>query len=409
MFLVTAGAVLSDMPFLAFSITAFYLADLEGKQKAARIGAAVFAGLALLTRSVGVAVAAGIAAAFLYQQSYRKALQFAVGVLPFMAVAVALKVVSAAPVPGGITPGFRQTWLYYTSYAGFWRLSVSDLDALLALLQANLVHLLSTPAALCLGPPPPGSLALILWVTLTVGIGIGLVRQAREDCWRPVHFALAFHLPFVMLWNFEITDRLLLLFLPFFYLGLWKEARHAASGFARGLRPGHSILVRAISACFLALMAFFTLFITQRAVRGHWSAFGYAAHSYEQEYAEIFDWVRRHTSPGERFVAIDDVLLYLYTGRQAMWPLAVTTDPRFRPDRERLEEQLALLPDVTKSIGASYLILTSHDFEFAPPVRERWMQWAEALPELARNSQGTVQVLDLRDATGGKTGAGGPP
>lgn len=169
-FLVTAGAVLSDMSFLAFSITAFYLADLEGKQKAAGIGAAVFAGLALLTRSVGVAVAAGIAAAFLYQQSYRKALQFAVGVLPFMAFAVALKLVSAAPVPGGITPGFRQTWLYYTSYAGFWRLSVPDLDALLAPLQANLVHLFSTPAALCLGPPPPGSLVGILLFIAVSGV-----------------------------------------------------------------------------------------------------------------------------------------------------------------------------------------------------------------------------------------------
>jgi hypothetical protein len=215
-----------------------------------------------------------------------------------------------------------------------------------------------------------------------------------------VHFALAFHLPVVMLWNFEIAYRLLLLFLPFFYLGLWTEARHAVIGFARSLRPDQPVLTRAVGGCFLALMALFGIFVTQRAFRGHWSAIAHASSSYEQEYAEVFDWIRRHTRPEERLVAIDDVLLFLHTSRQGMWPLAVTTDLRFRPDQKRLEEQLALLPDATETIGANYLIFTSHDFSFAPPVRERWSEWASSLPELTRNREGTVRVLDLGGTQG---------
>jgi hypothetical protein len=95
-------------------------------------------------------------------------------------------------------------------------------------------------------------------------------------------------------------------------------------------------------------------------------------------------------------VAIDDGLLYGYTGRQGMWPLAVATDLRYRPSDARLAEQLDLLPDVAQGIHARYLIWTPTDYAFAPPVQQRWGEWAGGFCEVMNGHDGAVRVYDLQ-------------
>jgi len=48
----------------------------------------------------------------------------------------------------GGDPGFRQTWLYYTSYMDFWKLSVPDLDRFLTMLWQNTILFLLMPVSL---------------------------------------------------------------------------------------------------------------------------------------------------------------------------------------------------------------------------------------------------------------------
>ena len=72
-FLTLSGAVLSDIPFMAFALAAAVLADralLEQKRVSLMAAAGALAGLSAMTRSIGVAVVAGIVAAAAYRRPW---------------------------------------------------------------------------------------------------------------------------------------------------------------------------------------------------------------------------------------------------------------------------------------------------------------------------------------------------
>ena len=392
-FLLLSGSLLSDAVFMALAITALYLADREQPTKRDLAAAALLTGLAVLTRSAGAAVAAGIVACFLWRRRFRAAAGFALGVAPFVAIGALSKL--AASAPPARSAGLRQTWLYYSDYAGFWRASVPDMETLTAMLYENIGSLLEAPAALSLGAPPPGQLGMIAWATLSVAIVSGLVRQARSDRVRPIHMAALFSLLPAALWNFEIGDRLLLPFAPLFAMGLCIEVKRMAPRFWRAAQPGNPAGERAVSAVFLAVIAVIAVFLVNRSVRAQIAAATQQPRGFDALYSELFVWMRENTSPDARFVGIDDGLFYLRTGRQGMWPLALTTEPRFRPDKARLNAQLDLLPDVAREIGARYVIQADHDYAYSPIARERWLAWTEDLPVVARNADGSARILDL--------------
>jgi hypothetical protein len=263
------------------------------------------------------------------------------------------------------------------------------------MLYKNLGTALSAPAELCLGAAPDNQAGKIGWAVLTAAILSGMVRQARTDRWRPIHFGFLFTVPAVLLWNYEIGERLLLAFAPLFALGFWVEARHVAQNFWRTVQPGNPAGDRVVAAVFLGLIGCFAAFVANRTARTQIAAASHAPESFDDEYRELFAWMRENTQPDDRFVAIDDGFFYLRTGRQGMWPLALTTEPRFRPDKERLEIQMERLPDVASEIGARFAIQTDHDYAYAPLMRERWLAWTAGLPVLVENADGTARLLDL--------------
>ena len=393
-FLLTSGAVLSDVPFMALALAAFHFADRDRHRAGTLLAAAAMAGVALLTRTVGVAVAAGIAVSLLLRRDFRAAAVFSLAVLPFGLAGAASKLTASAAAVG-TSEGFQQTWLYYTDYAAFWRASVPDFETLTGMLYINLGSLLWAPAELCVGAAPAGQIGKIGWAVITAAIVSGIIRQAREDRWRPIHFGLLFTLPAVLLWNYEIGERLLLAFAPLFALGFWVEGRHIVRNFRRTLQAGNPTGERVMAAAFLALIACFAVFAANKTVRRNLAATSAPPASYDEEYRALYAWMRQNTQPDERFVAIDDGLFYLRTGRQGMWPLALTTEPRFRPDESRLRKQMELLPEAAREIGARYVIATDHDYAYAPLMRQRWEQWTADLPVLVENEAGTARLLDL--------------
>jgi len=187
----------------------------------------------------------------------------------------------------------------------------------------------------------------------------------------------------------------LLVFVPFFALGLAIELGHAAANFRKTFREAEPAGERILSAVFLALLAAFVLYIGQRTARAHLQAASTDRYSYDEKYVELYDWIRNNTRPEDRFVGIDDGLCYLRTGRQAMWPLALTTRPRYKPDKDELRAQMDLLPDVAEQIGARYVIQADHDYAFAPMARERWLDWTVDLPVVAESPRGDARILDL--------------
>lgn len=161
-FLQLSVSVLSDVPFMATMLGAVWLAELStdrpGKHAYWVLGSGVLAGLAVGFRSLGIAVVAGIALTFLLQRNFRRLLLFCAAAAPVALIAMWPAVVAILHPSGpqlAIGPGdsgWTQTLCYYSSYACAWRMNVSGLAMLKAIVLTNLKLLIETPGLLLLSP-----------------------------------------------------------------------------------------------------------------------------------------------------------------------------------------------------------------------------------------------------------------
>ena len=405
-FLTLSGAVLSDIPFMTFALAAAVLADralAERDRVLLAAAAGMLAGLSTVTRSIGVAVVVGVVAAALYRRAWRQAAVTLLVAAPFV-VAVVMTGAAAPQLKG--EPGWRQTWLYYTSYWAFWKLSVPDFGVFWAMVSSNLKDFLVTPAAICLFPPPGGEgsyAGLLLCVTLTAGIFAGIARRAggaggdRE--WKPIHFVFLFYSPLTLLWNYAIMNRFLMLFLPLFYAGIWIEGRHLVLMVRENLRRRHPPSERVLAGGLGLAVAVLGMGAVWHYVAGNRPALRERTQQWAGlllEQQEAYDWIRRHTNPDDRLIAIDDVKLYLNTGRQAMWPIAFSTALVYRADPRDLDFQLDHITDVARHIGARYWLAADYDYDrTAPQVIERLSQLKSVLPRVFQSRKKRIEIYDL--------------
>ena len=404
--LILSGSVLSDMPFAALALGGALLAD-EALRRGAPPWRAVLAGaligLSFLTRSLGLVVLAGVLAAALERRLYRPGAAVLAGALPFLLVPL-LYAPAPVPPPAWAQGGAWQTWVYYTSYWQFWKFSVPNRDVFLSMVTANLRYLLQAPATFCLFPPPGGARFLpgvLLCITLTFGIASGILRQARRQEWKPVHFVLLFYAAAVLVWNYAFFDRLLVMFLPLFYAGVWIEGRHLTTMLAAAWRPGRpaseKVVATLLSLALLGMAGAAARFyiVDYRSDFPRMAASRVAAMA---ERRQAYDWIRRETPPATRLIAYEDVVLNLYTGRAAMRPIAFSTEAFYREDESVLRRDLAHLTDTARGIGARYWVMTNDDFALdtgTPLIDQRIAALKAVLPVVFRSSGGQVQVYDL--------------
>jgi len=399
-FLYLGGAVLSDVPFAALALTAAVMADRalekpgDGRWAAA---AGVVAGLSVLTRSLGAAVVLGVVATALHRRRFRQGGVFLLAAAPFILLAAQG---SAPAVPAG-SPGFQQTWLFYTSYGKFWRLSAPNLDVLFTMVMANLQFFLEGPASQCLFPPLGGGTSyagMMLSITLTAGILAGVVRQARSDRWRPIHFLFVFYAGAILLWNYAIMERFLLVFLPLFYAGVWVEGKHFLGMLRKTLRSRKPAAEKGIAGALAAGLAAVALMSAWHYVIGFRPlvrSMGAARQAMALEKDEAYEWIRRNTPAEARAVAYEDASLYLHTGRRAMRPMAFSTEAFYKKDEKLLGRELARLTDVASHIGARYWLMADDDFQLETGeslIHKRVAELKSRLPLLFRSSGGRVAV-----------------
>ena len=398
-YLFLSGAVLSDVPFLALALTAALVADSALARASGSLpmaAAGLLAGLSLLTRSAGLPVVAGIVLAALYRRAWRRGLVFVLAVLPFLAAGL-FGSASPAPETAADTVAWRQTWAWYTSYWDYWRTNVPDAAALIGLLKFNLKDLLLAPASFCLFSPLGGEnsyAGVLLSITLSAGILAGIARQARGQ-WTPLHFALPACGLMLLLLNFALMDRYLLLFLPLFYAGLWIEGKHLASMLAGAWRrPGAEKVLASVFCLALLALAGGAVAHYLGGFRRKLPVLGARYSAGTSDKAQAYQWVRLHAGKDARLIAYEDVSLYLYTRRQAMRPIAFSTDA----SSSALERDLAHITDVARRIGASYWLMADNDFHLDrrhPRMYERLAQLRDVLPLVFRSEQGKVQLYDL--------------
>jgi 4-amino-4-deoxy-L-arabinose transferase-like glycosyltransferase len=411
-FLSLSAAVMSDMPSIALALTAAVTADSamrrDGRMLSA-VATGILAGLSAAMRVSGFAVVAGIFATAVYRRAYRQAAVFCMVAVLFLGVVLWLggpHLFTQQVDNEGATrePGWHQTFIYYTSYWGSWKASVPSLEAFLNLLKVNLLLFLVRPLSYLVAPlvEPTSLPGMTLYAILTVGILIGIVRQAHRQEWKPIHFIFLPYAVILLLWNFPQMWRFLLLYLPLFYAGLFVEGDHMVSLLARSLRSGRptgeKLLAGALTVG-LSTLAGAGAWNYVDGGRQQWLAKAAEREAIAGEKMEAYDWLRENTSPNTRIVAYEDVILYMYTERQAVRPIiAYSIRNAFADDKGILEEDLAHITDTPRHVGARFWLTADDDYSNeggARLIEQRMAQLKAVLPMAFRSLENKVQVYDL--------------
>jgi hypothetical protein len=408
--------VLPEIPFAALSLGAITLATRAvspggGELESAASG--VLSGLALLTRTLGLPIAAGLFLATMARTTWRKSFYFVGGVLPFAAFSFWRTMhVVAASSPDAAAPCsnvVRTSWLYYTSYLGFWKADVLPDGGLLQLLKQNLLLLLLQPGSYLVDPRTvrPQLLAFAPAVILSVAAIRGLALRLGGEKWQPVHLALVLYVIPLLLWNYPVMERFLLIFLPLFVAGVWLEGkallRHIVTNVRRPREAGPGPQIGA--AVFLCIVI---LVVGLSAARSYWRGAivlwqtSAARRTLFSGKREAYEWLERNTPPQTKVVAYEDAALYLYTNRQAIRP--VIFSPSGVAQAGHLEAEIACLTATGTTLGASYWLVADDDFgfEWEPAItrgRKREAQFETLLPQVFRSPIGDVRLYRLQTVT----------
>jgi len=407
--LVYSADLMTDVPFAALSLGSIVLANRTVEEDAGFMSLAsggILSGLAILMRVLGVPIAAGLFVAIALRSSWRKAITFAACVAPFLLGFAwrALSVISgkAAATTSSCAHSWQMTWLYYTTYSGFWVADTIHNHTFWATLKSNLLGTLLQPGSYIIQSQfvSPGMLAITLLAILSGVVVLGIIRQVKLGGWQPAHVALIFYLLPVLIWDFGARDRFLIPFLPLFAASLWVEAKQLLGQIRVSLQKKDSTEEK-IAAWFFCLAGVAALLV---AGLSWWRTLDSVRWASKQrgdlimEKREAYDWMRENTPPTAKFIAYEDVTAFLYSARQGMRPTTFLPAGVYRP--EVLSSNLACITSSADPLGATYWVVSDDDFgfEWEPATlraRAKEAEMESSLPSLFRSHQGHVRIYGL--------------
>lgn len=306
--------LLSELLFLALSLAAMRLAERAANGSGgAAVAAGAAAGLAYLARSAGLAL---LVAAVIYLWQLRKqrrnAWLFATSMLPFIAGWMIWTRFHQ-------TPAADPPLLYYLDYFRYEIYSVSLRDLHL-LLWKNADGFLWGLGGLLI-PKIVNSLFLkILAEVVAIAMISGVVRLVRRGHARLYALFSVITIVLLVIWHFPPNERFALPVFPLALAGLLAEAEHLIGMLRTGLRhrdvgqrvvaAGFAVIVAAIFAGSLVMQFFMDANFLPEDTRQH--------RLRNIDRLDAYTWIRARTPPEASFLAADDALLFLYSGRHAM-------------------------------------------------------------------------------------------
>jgi hypothetical protein len=408
-----SGLTMTDVPFAAMFLLVVLLAQFAlspGISLGPTATLGVVAALSASLRSLGYMVAVGLLAYILYRREYRRALaySFAAGVT---VLSVLFLTAHYAPMgaSGNAVPSNRSgsQWerlvVFHTEYVRFhWRMGIPTIGAFFSMIKENCLQLVSSP-----GPFLAGAFDRHSWL-LTAGMSAivlsGVVRLLRRPEWRALAFITIPYIFLVILWPYPLMDRFLLPLLPIFLLATVLESKRLLSLAMSNLAPSSSWANRILAVCLCAILLGYAVFSGWTYLFRDRQALREAANVQAKTLAqkrEVYSWIRDHTPANAKIVAYDDNLLFLYTQRQALRPIAMLPTAAYSKGADSnspdLDRDLAQLCDAPRDAGATYWLVTGDDFSLdADPEKttSRQNEIVGALPLAFRSSGGFARLYD---------------
>jgi hypothetical protein len=363
-----SALLMSDVLFAALVLGSFLLIaqSVSADNWTYSCGAGLVAGLACLCRTAGLPLVGGILVYFVVSRMWKRAGAFCAGCLPVLA-ANALLLRTAKPIPpvsfSPEFPGWIQTWHYYTSYEAFRALDSPTISLKLSFFMNQVLYLIAAIPGYLLSPLSEANIAL--WLIATLGIFVlavaGIASSIRAPQARPAFAALVCYTAVLLAWDFPDWERFLLPFLPLFAAVIGNQAFAWGSSAWRIVKSRQDLYSRSLATAGLAFLGLVSACTAVNFL--HTSRTAFFAKSRERgdlqrERLQAYDWLRTHTKPEETLIANDDVVTFLYTGRQTITPISPLPAGLYDPSRR--QKDLAHFWDTAHVLGASYW-LTDND------------------------------------------------
>ena len=346
---------------------------------------------------------AGMALAAVWRREFRVAA--ACGAL---CLALVLTPLVTQQETGLVTDGYGQTMQFYNSYVGFWKLSTPDWQTFAALVSFNFREFVKEPAVMGFVIPASGFAAfgwqlaaVALSFTILKGL-LGLSLGSRH----PALPVLACYAVLVLVWNYTLMDRFFVWALPLFLAGAWWEISRVAAATRELYRRGAPRLDRAVAVVVMAAFGAVGVYGGYQylaAVPSSFAAGGEQRARMQSEKRQAYEWIRRNTRPEDRFIADEDASLYLFTGRQALRPMAFSTAAFYLQSQQALDLDLARMSDTACHIGARYWLAASDDYHLESAqewIQKRSGELLAGRPEVFVSPAGQVRIYDIGELTG---------
>jgi hypothetical protein len=298
----------SEVFFMCWLLGVFLLARSKSVQMTVLAGAA--AGCAYLSRTAGIALLISMPAWFVWRRESRRAVQFAVGMIPFILGWMLWS-------RNHILHTTDQTLIYYTDYAKMEFLTIG-LDNFHIVLWKNIDGLLYGIGSLAL--PQVFALLPVKILTQVIGVAMisGTVRLYRRGIAVQYSFFALLSAAMLIVWHFPPTERFVLPLCPLLLAGLVTELEHISTMLksAFGHKDiGQRVVAAGMSACVAGIVL--AALIVQC-----FMSFGHLYDSAKDRRATLVDlrsayaWVSANVPDSSRVLSNDDPLLYLYSGRR---------------------------------------------------------------------------------------------
>jgi hypothetical protein len=380
--LVLSDFTLTDLPFLALAACTLWARASEGPRENwyGEFGVAALVAAALLTRSIGVCLAAAIVADRLLRRRWRAALlHFATATIVALAW-TGWASLSRSPRAGPLLD-------YYLSYEKP-ALAYLRSDPLLAwnIFSGNL--LLARDSVSFLISPVWSAYPLAAPVGVLLAL-LGVHRLLRDGAWFPLLYG-GIDVPALLLHPFA-PFRYLIAVLPVFLIAIVAGADAAGTLLLRAV-TGRGLLI--LLAAFPLALGNCRLWL-DRVAPSPPRAVGW------EGFQETFGWVRAHTPVDARLGAIFDPVYFLYTGRQSVRPWIHHPETYFYPygNAHPFVGTVAEVARELRRLRIDYLVLDPprDNFEVAAV---RMLRELLALPEVSgslvfRSSDGKHEIYRL--------------
>ena len=382
--IVFATSLISEMLYALVSVTALYLAEKyekETKGWLAGAGLGVVLGLAVLTRTSGIALVLAVASYYLFRKLWKRAL------LP---VAIA----SLFVLGWNLWCQFNRTTLegvnvaFYTNYFKDVGEIIGSLQTLnnatqsevwLTIAGKNVLGLILVSIPLvCSGLNniwTPGSqgvavmISLFFVLVIFMLIAANVVRRLSAGL-RLLYFYLFFYLALHLPTPYTTYDRYLVPLLPFLLLFLVTELSRLLSTARKELKERRG-LWEGLSSGFVGFAVLATVGVI---------CFGYLTGIRQRmtpsaklsgqatENEQIARWIMSNTNPSDVLISYRDPIYYLHTGRKATRsvPTTIIDGALFQERQPTVAEELDLMRSIIRENNGRYMVIAQDDLDHLP-------------------------------------------